>query len=81
MTEVVVGRLADFPAGTHKVVQAGGREIGVFNVDGRFYGLPNLCPHQTGPLCEGRSATGTLRADAESGWRPRWVMRPCPRPT
>ena len=58
MTEVVVGRLADFPAGTHKVVQAGGREIGVFNVDGRFYGLPNLCPHQTGPLCEGRAGDG-----------------------
>ena len=75
MTEVVVGRLADFPAGTHKVVQAGGREIGVFNVDGRFYGLPNLCPHQTGPLCEGRAATGTLAADAESDWKPRWVMR------
>ena len=75
VTEVVVGRLADFPAGTHKVVQAGGREIGVFNVDGRFYGLPNLCPHQTGPLCEGRAATGTLAADAGSDWKPRWVMR------
>ncbi len=56
-------------------MQAGGREIGVFNVDGRFYGLPNLCPHQTGPLCEGRAATGTLAADAESDWKPRWVMR------
>jgi nitrite reductase (NADH) small subunit len=75
VTEVVVGRLADFPAGTHKVVQAGGRAIGVFNVDGRFYGLPNLCPHQTGPLCEGRAATGTLAADAGSDWKPRWVMR------
>jgi nitrite reductase/ring-hydroxylating ferredoxin subunit len=75
VTEVVVGRLEDFPAGTHRVVQAEGREIGVFNVDGRFYGLPNLCPHQTGPLCEGRAATGTLAADADSDWKPRWVMR------
>ena len=25
MTEVVVGRLADFPAGTHRVVEAAGR--------------------------------------------------------
>jgi nitrite reductase (NADH) small subunit len=74
VTEAVVGRLADFPEGTHRVVRVGRREIGVFNVGGRFYGLPNLCPHQTGPLCEGRRATGTLVADAEGDWRPRWTM-------
>ena len=74
MTEVVVGRPADFPPGTHKVVEAGGRQIGVFNVDGHFYGLPNLCPHQTGPLCEGRAATGTLAADRDSDYKPHWVM-------
>ena len=74
MTEVVVGRVADFPAGTHKVVVAAGREIGVFNIAGHLYGLPNLCPHQTGPLCEGAIATGTLAADLDSDWKPRWVM-------
>jgi nitrite reductase/ring-hydroxylating ferredoxin subunit len=74
VTEVVVGRLAEFPAGTHKVVQAGRREIGVFNIAGTLYALPNICPHQTGPLCQGRIATGTLKADADSGWKPRWVM-------
>ena len=56
MTEVVVGRLADFPDGTHKVVEAAGREIGIFNIAGRFYGLPNLCPHQTGPAVRGPHA-------------------------
>lgn len=74
MTEVVVGSLADFPAGTHKVVEAEGREIGVFNIRGTFYGLMNRCAHQGGPLCEGRMATGTLAADRDSGWKPRWVM-------
>jgi nitrite reductase/ring-hydroxylating ferredoxin subunit len=74
VTEVVVGRLSDFPAGTHKVVSAGGRSIGVFNIDGRFYGLPNLCPHQAGPLCAGRLSTGTLVADRSSDWKPRWEL-------
>jgi len=74
MTEIVVGRVDELPPGTHKVVEAGRRSIGVFNIGGRFYGLPNLCPHQTGPLCEGRCATGTLAADASTGWRPQWVM-------
>jgi hypothetical protein len=75
VTEVVVGPLADFPPGTHKVVEAAGREIGVFNIAGRLYGLPNRCPHQTGPLCEGRMVTGTLVSDRDSGWNPRWVMQ------
>jgi nitrite reductase (NADH) small subunit len=74
VTEVVVGRVSDFPPGTHRVVVAAGREIGVFNIGGRFYGLPNLCPHQTGPLCEGRQATGTLVANAGTDWKPQWVM-------
>jgi nitrite reductase (NADH) small subunit len=74
VNEVVVGRVDEFPAGTHKVVRAGRREIGVFNIGGRFYGLPNVCPHQTGPLCAGRVATGTLVADGASDWKPRWDL-------
>ncbi len=74
MSEIVVGKLADFPQGTHRVVRAGRREIGVFNIGGELHALPNICPHQTGPLCEGRIATGTLLADAETDWKPRWVL-------
>ena len=44
MTEVVVGRLADFPDGTHKVVEAAGREIGVFNIGGRSTGCRTSAP-------------------------------------
>jgi nitrite reductase/ring-hydroxylating ferredoxin subunit len=74
VTDAVVGRRADFPEGSHKVVEVGGREIGVFNIGGRFYGLPNRCPHQGGPLCEGRRTTGTLVSDAAGDWRPRWEL-------
>jgi nitrite reductase (NADH) small subunit len=74
VSEIVVGKLADFPQGTHRVVRAGRREIGVFNIGGELHALPNICPHQTGPLCEGRIATGTLLADAETDWKPRWVL-------
>jgi len=66
----VVGRVADFPEGTHRVVSVDGREIGVFNIGGRFYGLLNRCAHQGGPLCEARSTTGTLVSD---GWRLEWA--------
>jgi nitrite reductase/ring-hydroxylating ferredoxin subunit len=73
-TEHVVGDSADFPPGTHRVVRVGAREIGVFHIGDRFFGLPNLCPHQTGPLCESKRLTGTFRARAESQWRPEWVL-------
>ena len=70
----VVGRASDFPEGTHRVVEVDGREVGVFNVGGRLYGLLNRCAHQGGPLCTGRMVTGTLAADASDGWRRRWVL-------
>jgi nitrite reductase (NADH) small subunit len=70
----VVGRAADFPEGTHRVVEVDGREVGVFNIGGRLYGIANRCAHQGGPVCAGRRATGTLVASAESGWRPRWEL-------
>jgi nitrite reductase/ring-hydroxylating ferredoxin subunit len=66
----VVGRVADFPEGTHRVVNVDGRSIGVFNVGGRFYGLLNRCAHQGGPLCAAKRTTGTLVGD---GRRLEWA--------
>jgi len=72
--EHVVGDLSDFPEGGHKVVRAGRREVGIFNIGGRLYGLPNLCPHQTGPLCAGnKPTTGALVSRRENDWRFEWV--------
>lgn len=73
MTEpVLVATVAELPEGTHKVVQVGSREIGIFNVGGKFYALPNVCFHQNGPLCQG-SISGTVRADEKSSWELEWV--------
>jgi nitrite reductase (NADH) small subunit len=49
----VVGRVSELPAGGRKIVEADGRSIGVFNVNGSFYALRNSCPHQAAPLCLG----------------------------
>lgn len=45
----------EIPPGGRKIVQAGRRSIGVFNIDGEFFALRNLCPHQGAPLCLGRT--------------------------
>ena len=50
----IVAAVADLPPGQRKIVAIDRREIGVFNVQGEFYALRNLCPHRSGPLCSGR---------------------------
>jgi nitrite reductase/ring-hydroxylating ferredoxin subunit len=51
---VVVAPLSSFHDGERRIVEVGGRSIGVFRVAERFYGIRNRCPHQGGPLCLGR---------------------------
>jgi nitrite reductase/ring-hydroxylating ferredoxin subunit len=54
MSRVVVARLDEFPPDERRIVSVGGRSIGVFRVRDRFFAIRNRCPHQGGPLCEGR---------------------------
>src|SRR5271154_6892216 len=60
MSRHVVASVAEVPPGTNKLVVAKDREIGIFNVAGRFYALANRCPHKGGPLCRGRITGLTL---------------------
>lgn len=53
MPLVRVAQAKDVLPGTARVVQAGGRTIALFNIDGSFYALDNRCTHVGGPLGEG----------------------------
>jgi nitrite reductase (NADH) small subunit len=50
--------------GDRRVVDLGGRSVGIFNVGGSFYALHNRCPHRGGPLCLG-PVTGTTAASED----------------
>lgn len=54
MTKHVVARADEILPGQRKIVEVAGRSIGVFNVGGEYFALRNRCPHQGGPLCEGK---------------------------
>lgn len=54
----VVARVADIPEGERLIVEVDGREIGIYNVGGRFHALLNRCPHLGGPLCRGQVVSG-----------------------
>jgi 3-phenylpropionate/trans-cinnamate dioxygenase ferredoxin component len=48
-----IAEIADVPPGTATTVDAAGRTLGLFNVDGALYAVDNTCPHRGGPLGEG----------------------------
>jgi nitrite reductase (NADH) small subunit len=70
-SEHIVARVDEIAEGERRIVTIGEREVGVFNVHGQFYALPNICIHQAGPLCKGR-VSGTLTASAENHWKFEW---------
>lgn len=49
-----VAKTSEIPPGGRKIVNIEGKSIGVFNIQGVFYALRNVCPHQFAPLCLGK---------------------------
>lgn len=56
----IVARTVDIPPGGRKIVKIEGREVGVFNLDGTYYALKNVCPHQGARVCLGKVSGTTL---------------------
>lgn len=69
----------DLAPGERRIVEVDSLSIGVFNVDGEYYALNNVCPHQLAPLCEGR-ITGTVQSDrvGEYEWEKDGQIVQCP---
>ena len=71
MSRHVVAAVGEVAPGTGKLVTVQGREIALFNVDGRYYAFFNRCPHAGAALCAGKivrrvevSEPGTYRLAA-----------------
>jgi nitrite reductase (NADH) small subunit len=65
---VRVAQVADVPLGEGCVVDAEGKTLALFNVDGAFYALDNTCSHRGGPLGEGE-LEGTVVVCPWHAWR------------
>ena len=50
---VDVAKLDDLPSGAHKVMDVNDVLIAVFNVDGKFYAIEDVCTHDGGILTGG----------------------------
>ena len=73
MARYRVAPLAELDAdGDRLIVDVEGQEVAVFRIDGEYHALPNYCPHQAAPLCEG-SLTGRMVV-GEDGWEWEYVQ-------
>jgi nitrite reductase/ring-hydroxylating ferredoxin subunit len=50
---VKVAKVGEIAPGGCKLVEAGGRNIALFHVNGAYYATDDACTHQGGPLSEG----------------------------
>lgn len=64
--EYTVCRTKELQPGEKRIVEVDGQSVGVFNIDGEFFAIRNLCPHHFAPLCEG-SITSTIKPADEVG--------------
>jgi nitrite reductase/ring-hydroxylating ferredoxin subunit len=74
-----VARVDDLPPGSRIVVDLDGFSIGVFNVNGTYVAVLNVCPHELGPVCLGRVGGTTLpSAPGEYRWGREGEILACP---
>jgi len=65
---VRVAATEDVPVGQGRVVEADGKDLALFNIDGAFYAIDNACVHRGGPLGEG-DLEGTIVLCPWHAWR------------
>ncbi|MES2171900.1 MAG: Rieske (2Fe-2S) protein [Actinomycetota bacterium] len=63
LTRYVVCKSDELQPGGRQIVTVRGREIGVFNVGGKYHAITNRCPHHQAPLCLGPVTTEMAGSD------------------
>jgi len=63
-----VAQISDIPAGESIAVQCGRERVAVFNIDGAYYAVSDMCPHAGGPLSQGY-VKGTRVTCPWHGWQ------------
>ncbi|WP_315703617.1 MULTISPECIES: Rieske (2Fe-2S) protein [unclassified Bradyrhizobium] len=68
MSRHVICAADQLPPGARKVAVVDGREIALFNVEGRLHALLNRCPHGGAQICNG-VVTGIARSSGPGDYR------------
>jgi 3-phenylpropionate/trans-cinnamate dioxygenase ferredoxin subunit len=55
MTEFIkVAQTSDLAPGEKMLVEYDEEDVGLFNIEGEFYAISDVCTHDNGPLVEGK---------------------------
>src|SRR5262249_61489548 len=54
MNEIMVGELSEFTEGGYRVLRVDTFEVGIFRQGDRLVAYENYCPHDGGPVCQGK---------------------------
>jgi nitrite reductase (NADH) small subunit len=60
-----VGNVSDFEDPGKIIVAVDDEEYGVFKLNGAFFAWKNECPHQGGPVCQGRFVRQVIEVIAD----------------
>jgi len=63
-----VADTSELQAGRGRVVDVAGKQLALFNLDGRYLAIDNRCPHRGGPLADGMVAGGVVTCPWH-GWQ------------
>ncbi len=44
---------SEIPANQSKICEIKGKQVAIFNIEGQFCAIENVCPHRGGPVGEG----------------------------
>jgi nitrite reductase (NADH) small subunit len=69
MTKIIkVAPASEITPKQAKIIEVDGAQIAVFNVNGEFCAIKNVCPHRGGPLGEG-DLEGSIVTCPWHGWQ------------
>jgi nitrite reductase (NADH) small subunit len=57
---IVVGKVADIPVGACAVITIGKKDVAVFNENGQFFAIDDMCPHMGASLSGGHVENGCV---------------------
>jgi nitrite reductase/ring-hydroxylating ferredoxin subunit len=55
-----VASIGEIPMGAGRLVKVGGEEVALFNLNGEYYAISDLCPHRGASLAEGFLDAGKI---------------------
>jgi nitrite reductase/ring-hydroxylating ferredoxin subunit len=74
-----VARVDEIAPGERLILTIKERSVGVFNVNGEYVALLNICPHELAPVCRGRVGGTTLPSPpGEYRWGREGEIVACP---